>query len=162
LEALRAFLFGITVAAPIGPIAVLLVRTGLNHRYSAALAGALGVALADFTYALIALSAGSGLAVVLQTHQREIQLAASALLIALGLYLAAGALRKVDPLAGSDDAASQAPGLLEHPAEAFAYFRHAGVPKFGAATLSDSVMTEDAVVAPTSAVRGQVVMPLII
>jgi threonine/homoserine/homoserine lactone efflux protein len=112
LEALRAFLFGITVAAPIGPIAVLLVRTGLNHRYSAALAGALGVALADFTYALIALSAGSGLAVVLQTHQREIQLAASALLIALGLYLAAGALRKVDPLAGADDAASQAPGLL--------------------------------------------------
>ena len=112
MEALRAFLFGITVAAPIGPIAVLLVRTGLNHRYSAALAGALGVALADFTYALIALSAGSGLAVVLQTHQREIQLAASALLIALGLYLAAGALRKVDPLAGADDAAGQAPGLL--------------------------------------------------
>lgn len=24
---------------------------------------------------------------------------------------------------------SQAPGLLEHPAEAFAYFRHAGVPR---------------------------------
>jgi threonine/homoserine/homoserine lactone efflux protein len=112
LEALRAFLFGITVAAPIGPIAVLLVRTGLNHRYSAALSGALGVALADFTYALVALSAGSGLAVVLQTHQREIQLAASALLIVLGLWLAAAAMRKVDPLPGTDSAAAQAPGLL--------------------------------------------------
>ena len=112
MEALRAFLFGITVAAPIGPIAVLLVRTGLNHRFSAALAGALGVALADFTYALVALSAGSGVAVVLQTHQRQIQLAASALLIVLGLYLAAGALRKVDPLAGANDATGQAPGLL--------------------------------------------------
>ena len=112
MEALRAFLFGITVAAPIGPIAVLLVRTGLNHRYSAALGGALGVALADFTYALVALSAGSGLGVVLQTHQREIQLAASVLLIVLGLWLAAGALRKVDPLPGTDSAAGQAPGLL--------------------------------------------------
>jgi len=112
LEALRAFLFGITVAAPIGPIAVLLVRTGLNQRYSAALAGALGVALADFTYALVALSAGSGLGVVLQTHQREIQLAASALLIVLGLWLAAGAMRKADLLPGADDTGGQAPGLL--------------------------------------------------
>ena len=112
MEALRAFLFGITVAAPIGPIAVLLVRTGLNQRYSAALAGALGVALADFTYALVALSAGSGLGVVLQTHQREIQLAASALLIVLGLWLAAGAMRKADLLPGADDTGGQAPGLL--------------------------------------------------
>ena len=112
MEALRAFLFGITVAAPIGPIAVLLVRTGLNQRYSAALAGALGVALADFTYALVALSAGSGLGVVLQTHRREIQLAASALLIVLGLGLAAGAMRKADLLPGADDTGGQAPGLL--------------------------------------------------
>ena len=112
MEALRAFLFGITVAAPIGPIAVLLVRTGLNQRYSAALAGALGVALADFTYALVALSAGSGLGVLLQTRQREIQLAASALLIVLGLWLAAGAMRKADLLPGADDTGGQAPGLL--------------------------------------------------
>ena len=112
MEALRAFLFGITVAAPIGPIAVLLVRTGLNHRYAAALAGALGVALADFTYALVALSAGSGLAAVLQTHRREIQLAASVLLIVLGLWLAVQAIRKGHPLAGADSAAGEAPGLL--------------------------------------------------
>ena len=112
MEALRAFLFGITVAAPIGPIAVLLVRTGLNHRYSAALAGALGVALADFTYALIALSAGSGLGVLLQTHQREIQVAASILLIVLGLWLGAEAIRNLDPLPAADHAAGPAPGLL--------------------------------------------------
>jgi threonine/homoserine/homoserine lactone efflux protein len=112
LEALRAFLFGITVAAPIGPIAVLLIRTGLNHRYAAALAGALGVALADFTYALVALSAGSGLGVALRAHQGEVQIAGSALLIVLGLWLAAEAMRKADPLAGADNTGGQAPGLL--------------------------------------------------
>src|SRR5262245_40560718 len=101
-----------TVAAPIGPIAVLLIRTGLNHRYSAALAGAMGVALADFTYALVALSAGSGLAVVLRSHQHEIQLAASVLLIVLGLWLAAGAARSANPLPGSDNATGSGPGLL--------------------------------------------------
>ena len=111
MEALRAFFFGLTVAAPIGPIAVLLIRTGLNHRYSAALAGALGVALADFSYAVVALSANSGLAVALQSHQRTIQLAASALLLVLGLWLAAEAMRKTDPLPGADGA-GPAPGLV--------------------------------------------------
>ena len=57
VEELRAFFFGVTIAAPVGPIALLLVHAGLNHRLSAALSGALGVALADFTYALAALSA---------------------------------------------------------------------------------------------------------
>ena len=57
------------------------------------------------------LSAGSGLAAVLRTHQREIQLGASALLIVLGLWLATGAMREVDPFAGADSADGRAPGL---------------------------------------------------
>ena len=87
MEALRAFLFGVTVAAPVGPIALLLIHTGLNHRLAAALAGALGVALADFTYALVALSAGAGTAELLHGHQRDCQLASSILLAVLGLWL---------------------------------------------------------------------------
>jgi threonine/homoserine/homoserine lactone efflux protein len=112
LEALKAFLFGITVAAPLGPIAVLLIRTGLNHRYAAALAGALGVALADFTYALVALSASSGLAVALRAHQSAVRIAGSVLLIGLGLWLATAAMRRANALPSADKTGAQAPGLI--------------------------------------------------
>jgi threonine/homoserine/homoserine lactone efflux protein len=112
LDALRAFLFGVTVAAPLGPIALLLIHTGLNHRLAAALAGALGVALADFTYALVALSAGSGLAELLHDQQREFQLASSGLLTSLGLWLAVEAARKVPRASGPGAGKARDPGLV--------------------------------------------------
>lgn len=112
MEALRAFLFGVTVAAPLGPIALLLIHTGLNHRLAAALAGALGVALADFTYALVALSAGSGLAALLHAHQREVQVASSGLLTLLGLWLAIEAARKGPSASGLGAGKARDPGLV--------------------------------------------------
>jgi threonine/homoserine/homoserine lactone efflux protein len=112
LEALRAFLFGVTVAAPVGPIALLLIHTGLNHRLAAALAGALGVALADFTYALVALSAGAGMAELLHGHQRDFQLASSILLAVLGLWLTTEAARKAAPASDAGGAQARDPGLL--------------------------------------------------
>ncbi|MCK7491231.1 MAG: LysE family translocator [Comamonadaceae bacterium] len=59
MDELRAFLFGVTLAAAVGPIALLVMRNGLNHGLRPALASALGVALADLTYAGIALGAGA-------------------------------------------------------------------------------------------------------
>jgi threonine/homoserine/homoserine lactone efflux protein len=113
LEALRAFLFGVAIAAPVGPIALLLIHTGLNHRLSAALSAALGVALADFTYALLALATGAGLVRLLHAHQRAFQLASSGLLIVLGLWLATRALReRVMPTAGAEPT-TRAPGLIQ-------------------------------------------------
>ena len=111
MEALRAFLFGVTVAAPLGPIALLLIHTGLNHRLAAALAGALGVALADFTYALVALFAGAGMAELLHGHQRDFQLASSILLAALGLWLTKAA-RKAPPASDTGGARARDPGLV--------------------------------------------------
>ncbi len=114
LEALRAFLFGVTIAAPVGPIALLLIHIGLNHRLSAALAAALGVALADLTYAVLALAAGSGVFALLHTHDRAIRVASSVLLILLGLWLAVRALRM--PAAPTDSAQepkNRAPSLVQ-------------------------------------------------
>jgi putative LysE/RhtB family amino acid efflux pump len=96
-QAVSAVLFGIAVAAPLGPIALLLIHTGLNRPLRAALAGALGVALADLSYALIALVAGSGLSTALRTHQHSLQAGSSILLVLLGLWLAAAALRRAAP-----------------------------------------------------------------
>lgn len=96
-----------------GPIALLLIRTGLNHRLAAALAGALGVALADLTYAVVALSAGTGLAALLHSHQREFQLASSGLLLFLGLWLTAQSLRRPVPDGAGADQETRPPGLLQ-------------------------------------------------
>ena len=114
MNALRAIGFELAIAAPIGPIALLLIRTGLTRPLAAALGAALGVALADFTYTLLALSAGSGLALLLQSHWQLFRGASSALLLVLGIWLAAGALRR--PIAGSaapDSGQSRVPGLVQ-------------------------------------------------
>ena len=113
LEALRAFLFGVTIAAPVGPIALLLIHIGLNHRLSAALAAALGVALADLTYAVLALAAGSGAIAVLHAHDRTLRLGSSGLLILLGLWLTARALGvPATPTDGTHGPVGRAPGLI--------------------------------------------------
>jgi threonine/homoserine/homoserine lactone efflux protein len=112
LEALRAFLFGATIAAPVGPIALLLIHIGLNHRLSAALTAALGVALADLTYAVLALAAGSGAFALLHAHDKILRLASSALLILLGLWLAARALRRPTAVTGPHGM-NRAPSLVQ-------------------------------------------------
>ncbi len=114
LEALRAFLFGVAIAAPVGPIALLLIHIGLNHRLSAALAAALGVALADLTYAVLALTAGSGVFALLHAHDRAIRLTSSGLLLLLGLWLAARALRSRSGIHRcSREPKTRAPSLIQ-------------------------------------------------
>ena len=92
MDELRALLFGATVAAAIGPIALLVIHIGMRHGFRAALASATGVAAADFVYALAAFAAGSGLAAVLERDRQALALAAGATLIGVGLWLAWGAL----------------------------------------------------------------------
>lgn len=109
MEPIRAFLFGVTIAAPIGPIALLLVHTGLNHRTAAALRAALGVAVADLTYAFVALAMGAALTTVLSAHQAGLQIFSSLLLVALGVWLVGRALRAPSATALEE----QAPGVIK-------------------------------------------------
>jgi threonine/homoserine/homoserine lactone efflux protein len=99
MDELRALLFGATIAAAIGPIALLVIHNGMRHGLPAALASATGVAAADFVYAVAAFAAGSGLAALLEREQRVFGLAASAVLIGIGAWLAQGALRAQAPSA---------------------------------------------------------------
>jgi threonine/homoserine/homoserine lactone efflux protein len=95
MESARAFLFGATVAAAVGPIALLIVHIGLHHGLRAAAWSALGVALADLTYAMLAFGAGATLLAVLHAHRRLFALAASAALLLLGLWLLVGTVRQL-------------------------------------------------------------------
>jgi threonine/homoserine/homoserine lactone efflux protein len=104
MDELRALLFGATIAAAIGPIALLIIHNGMRHGLAAALASATGVAAADFVYAVAAFTAGSQLAGLLAREQRLFGITASAALVGLGLWLAWGALRPQDAAAVNTDA----------------------------------------------------------
>lgn len=93
MDELRALFFGATVAAAIGPIALLVIHNGMRHGLRAALASVAGVATADFVYAVLAFTAGSQLASLLEHDRQTLALAAAAALIGVGLWLAQDALR---------------------------------------------------------------------
>ena len=51
---LKGFIIGIIMAAPVGPLAILVIRRSLTKGYKEGIATALGISLADGLYALIA------------------------------------------------------------------------------------------------------------
>jgi threonine/homoserine/homoserine lactone efflux protein len=93
---LDAFVIGIVagyaIAIPVGPIAVLILRTGMREGLPAALAAGAGTATADLIYATIAMLAGPALATLLTPVLVPARLLAAVVLLAL----AARQLRGVD------------------------------------------------------------------
>jgi len=90
---LRGFLFGLTVAAAIGPIALLILNTSLRFGLSAGIRSAFGAATADLIYAIGAALLGAAALGAVAQAQHEIKLAASLLLIAMGPWLVIASLR---------------------------------------------------------------------
>ena len=58
---LRSFLFGMTLAAAVGPIALLIVNCGISRGFRAAFAAGCGAAVADLLSAMLAFIAGAQL-----------------------------------------------------------------------------------------------------
>ena len=104
---LEAFAIGVlagyAIAIPVGPIAVLILRTGMRDGLRAALAAGAGTATADLIYATLAMLAGPTLVAAIQPVLVPARLAAAAML----LILAARQLRSVD----FSGAAREAPGV---------------------------------------------------
>ncbi|HWQ39975.1 MAG TPA: LysE family transporter [Burkholderiales bacterium] len=88
LAEIRAFLFGLAVGAAVGPLALYVMHVGLKHGWRKAADCALGVAIADFTYAVIALAFGARLEGWLSAHRGMLAGTGSVLLLALGARLA--------------------------------------------------------------------------
>lgn len=93
MSELRAFLFGLSVAGAIGPIAVLIVRNGLNYGLRMALRSGLGAGAADFLYSVLALGIGARLTVILVAHEHAIRMTTATILIVIGIWLALKSLR---------------------------------------------------------------------
>ena len=83
----EAFIFGLTLALTIGPIALLIVDTGIRFGTRAALASRLDAAVGDLVCAAVALAAGTVLAPVLDAHRWALHAAASLLLLGFGLRM---------------------------------------------------------------------------
>jgi len=91
VDIIKAFAFGVAIATAVGPIAILVITNGLVYGFRAAMASAIGAALADLTFSLVAFTAGSRLATLLEDHRTVFTIASSAVLIAFGLWMIHGA-----------------------------------------------------------------------
>jgi threonine/homoserine/homoserine lactone efflux protein len=102
---LRAFAFGFTIALAVGPIALLILNQAAAAGLGVGLRCALGAALADLTYALVAFLAGEAVAPALEAHRGPVRLLASAVLALFGLRMAWGGLRGLSAPAAAARAA---------------------------------------------------------
>ena len=86
---LSAFLVGAAagygIAIPVGPIAVLILRTGLRRGFRLAAAAGAGAATADLVFASIALVVGAAVTAAIASALVPLRLAAAAALVALAL-----------------------------------------------------------------------------
>jgi threonine/homoserine/homoserine lactone efflux protein len=89
----RAVVLGLTLAAPIGPMAVLLMRRSLVDGLAAGLLCGAGIATADALYAALAAAGIAGISAFLAAHASAVHLIAGAIMIAIGarMLLAPGA-----------------------------------------------------------------------
>ncbi len=79
------FLFGLAVAAPVGPVALLCVRRTLGRGWASGLASGLGVGTADAAYAAVATTGVGIAAMLLGPASRWIQLVGAAAIALIGL-----------------------------------------------------------------------------
>ncbi len=86
---LSAFLIGAAagyaIAIPVGPIALLIVRTGLRRGFGIAAAAGAGTATVDLVYAVTAVVVGSAVTSALAAVVAPMRLAAAAVLIYLAV-----------------------------------------------------------------------------
>ncbi|PTX20149.1 threonine/homoserine/homoserine lactone efflux protein [Pontibacter mucosus] len=93
MEVLKAFVFGVTLAVAVGPIAILIINRGLTLGLKSGLSSGLGAALADFTYGLVAFTIGSVIVGYLNLNARLFELLTSFILLVFGLWMLRGSLK---------------------------------------------------------------------
>lgn len=94
--ALKAFVFGATLAAAIGPIALLIIRISAVDGLGRGIRASLGAAVADLTFAIAAFAGGYALTSALESQRALLGAIGSAVLVIFGLWMAWQALRSRD------------------------------------------------------------------
>jgi threonine/homoserine/homoserine lactone efflux protein len=90
----QTFIFAITLAISIGPIAILILNQSINCGLKNGIWCGLGAASADFTYAIITFTAGSILFPFIESQKKNIPLISSSVLILFSLWMIYSTIRK--------------------------------------------------------------------
>jgi threonine/homoserine/homoserine lactone efflux protein len=85
---LKGVVIGFCIAAPVGPIGLLCIRTSITQGRGRGLAAGLGAATADAIYGLVAALGLTTATQLLLAHRSAIQIAGGAFLVFLGIKLA--------------------------------------------------------------------------
>ena len=88
LDILKAYIIGICAAAPIGPVAIVILQKSLSYGHRTGFVSALGSTVIDTTYAVIALFALAAARGFLERNNTVILIAGGAVLMLLGLSMA--------------------------------------------------------------------------
>jgi threonine/homoserine/homoserine lactone efflux protein len=96
---LSAAAVGFTLAAPIGPMALLLMRRALTRGWSAAMITGLGIATGDAIYGAVGALGLASIGAFLAAHAQPIHIAAGAVLFAVGVQTL---LKRGDQAASSE------------------------------------------------------------
>jgi threonine/homoserine/homoserine lactone efflux protein len=94
MDILKSFIFGLTLAISIGPIAILIIHYGINFGKRISILSGLGAAFADLTYSLLGFAFGYNLISILQGNQKLLKTASSLVLIGFGIYMIISSLKK--------------------------------------------------------------------
>ena len=109
--AVKAFVFGVTIAATIGPIALLIINVSAVDGLARGIRASLGAAVADLAFATTAFAGGYAITSVLEAYRVELRVIASGILVILGLWMAAQAWRLRSPGGPSNKRWLRAPFL---------------------------------------------------
>ena len=95
-------LAGLSVAMPVGPVGVLLLRSGLVDGVRVAVAAACGIATVDLLYAVVAVAVGTPVSRVVGEHAALVRGVSAAVLVAIGVVGLVAATRRAAPDPGQD------------------------------------------------------------
>jgi threonine/homoserine/homoserine lactone efflux protein len=84
---LKGFLVGLCIAAPVGPVGLLCIKTTLQYGRMAGLATGAGAAVADTLWAAVGAFSLVFIMSFLEVHSHEIRLFGGIILLALGAFI---------------------------------------------------------------------------
>ena len=90
---LAGLVAGLAIAVQVGAVSLLLIEASIASGPRAGVAAGMGVATADFTFAVVAAAAGGAAGAALAGHERAIRIVAGATLAAIAVHGLAGLAR---------------------------------------------------------------------
>jgi len=111
---LAGLVAGLAIAVQVGAVSLLLIEASIASGPRAGVAAGMGVATADFTFAVVAAAAGGAAGAALAGHERAIRIVAGATLAAIAVHGLAGLARSRAAGGAAESDAAEPPSGRGH------------------------------------------------